>query len=170
MRLIARFLANRKSVKERVSNIGSQLPCSWFPLLILLALSALIFTSAATAQTTLSTGSIVGTVTDPTGAVVSNAKVLITSSSTGQKTELTSNAAGAFSTGPLAPGSYKVQISSKGFSTVSQQVVVQVGNTATVNASLIVGQESTIVEVQGTIVQVNTEQPTVQGVSELRAD
>jgi hypothetical protein len=115
-------------------------------------------------QTTLSTGSIVGTVADPTGAVVSNAKVAITSLGTGQKTELTSNAAGAFSSGPLAPGSYKVQISAKGFNTVSQQVVVQVGNTATVNASLIVGQESTIVEVQGSTVQVNTEQATVQGV------
>lgn len=115
-------------------------------------------------QTTLSTGSITGTVTDPTSAVVSNAKVLITNVATGQKTDLTSNAAGSFSSGPLSPGTYKVQISAKGFSTVSQQVVVQVGNTATVNASLIVGQESTIVEVQGAAIQVNTEQATVQGV------
>ena len=115
-------------------------------------------------QTTLSTGSITGTVADPTGAVVSNAKVLITNVATGQKTDLVSNAAGSFSSGPLSPGTYKVQISAKGFSTVSQQVVVQVGNTATVNASLIVGQESTIVEVQGAAIQVNTEQATVQGV------
>jgi len=133
-------------------------------LLTLVCVVTLLTSLTLMSQTTLSTGSIVGTVTDPTGAVVSNAKVLITSISTGQKTELTSNAAGAFGSGPLSPGNYKVQISAKGFSTVSQQVTVQVGNTATVNASLIVGQESTIVEVQGSVVQVNTEQATVQGV------
>jgi hypothetical protein len=103
-------------------------------------------------------------VTDPSGAVVSDAKVTITNTATAQKTELTSNAAGAFSTGPLPPGTYKVQVSAKGFSQVSQNVVVQVGNTATINPKLAVGQESTVVEVQGSTVQVNTEQATVQGV------
>jgi hypothetical protein len=115
-------------------------------------------------QTTLSTGSIVGTVADPSGAVVSSAKVVITNISTGQQTALSSNASGEYSSGPLAPGNYKVQISAKGFSTVSERTVVQVGNTATVNANLIVGQESTVVEVEGSAVQVNTEQATVQGV------
>lgn len=126
---------------------------------VLFCLSSLLM-----AQTTLSTGSISGTVTDPSGAVVSDAKVVITSVSTGQKVELTSNGAGAFGSGPLSPGSYKVQISAKGFSTMSQTLTVQVGNTATVNAKLAVGQESTVVEVQGSVVQVNTEQATVQGV------
>ena len=116
------------------------------------------------AQTTLSTGNITGTVSDPTGAVVSDAKVTITNTATGQKQELTSNAAGVFSSTPLPPGTYKVQVSAKGFNSISQSVVVQVGNTATVNAKLAVGQESTVVEVQGSSVQVNTEQATVQGV------
>src|ERR1043165_3125623 len=79
---------------------------------------ALLCCSTLFAQTTLSTGSINGTVTDPSGAVVSDAKVTITRTSTGQKVELTSNAAGAFTSGPLAPDTYKVQISSKGFSSI----------------------------------------------------
>jgi hypothetical protein len=135
-------------------------------LFIFVSLCALVIFgySSLFAQQTLSTGSINGTVTDPTGAVVSNARVTITSISTGQKVELSSNAAGLFSSGPLAPDTYKVQVAAKGFSTVSQNVVVQVGNTATVNAKLAVGQESTVVEVQGSSVQVNTEQATVQGV------
>jgi hypothetical protein len=133
-------------------------------LLALAFVVTILACSTLLAQTTLSTGSIVGTVTDPTGAVVSNAKVVVTNVATDQKTELTTNANGAFSTGPLAPGTYGVQISVKGFNTVSQQVVVQVGNTSSVNATLIVGQESTVVEVQGSTVQVNTEQATVQGV------
>ena len=116
------------------------------------------------AQTTLSTGSIAGTVTDPSGAVVAGAKVAITNAGTGQTVTLTSNSSGAFVSGSLDPGKYKVQVSSKGFSTVSESLEVQVGNTATVNAKLAVGQESTVVEVEGTTVQVNTEQATVQGV------
>ena len=132
--------------------------------LVALVCMLLFCCSLILAQTTLSTGSINGTVTDPSGAVVSDAKVTITNTATGQKTELSSNAAGAFSTGPLPPGTYKVQVSAKGFSTVSQNVVVQVGNTATINPKLSVGQESTVVEVQGSTVQVNTEQATVQGV------
>ena len=136
----------------------------WFSMLALLAAAALIFAPVSVAQTSISTGSISGTVTDPSGAVVSNAKVLITNTATGQKLELKSNASGSYSSGPLASGNYEVQVSSKGFNTIRQQVVVQVGNTATVNAELAVGQESTIVEVQGAAIQVNTEQATVQGV------
>ena len=117
-----------------------------------------------TAQTTLSTGSITGTITDPSGAVVSGAKVVITNIATGQKLELTSNPTGAFSSGPLAPGTYKLQLAAKGFSSQTTTIVVQVGNEASFNAKLQVGQESQIVEVQGTSVSVNTEQATVQGV------
>src|ERR1700752_3957331 len=135
-----------------------------FYLLAFLCVSVCFTSANLPAQTTLSTGSINGTVTDSTGAVVSGAKVLITSTSTGRKADLTSDPSGAFTTGPLAPGSYKVDVSAKGFSTLSQTVVVQVGNTATVNARLEVGQESTVVEVQGSTVQVNTDQATVQGV------
>jgi hypothetical protein len=132
----------------------------------LFALTAafLLSSSLLVAQTTLSTGSVSGTVTDPSGAVVSGAKVSITNTGTGQTATLTSNSSGAFSSGPLDPGKYKVQVSFKGFSTVSESVQVQVGNTATVNVKLALGQESTIIDVQGSTVQVNTEQATVQGV------
>ena len=132
--------------------------------LLALMIACLLSPSLLFAQTTLSTGSIVGTVTDPSGAVVGGAKVVITNAGTNQTFTLTSNSSGAFSSGPLDPGNYKVQVSAKGFSTVSQSVTVQVGNTATMNAKLTLGQESTIIEVQGTMVQVNTEQAMVQGV------
>src|SRR5690242_10861917 len=101
------------------------------------------------AQTTVGTGSIVGTVMDPSGAVVSGAKVVVTNTGTGQVINLVTNASGAYNSGALAPGNYNVQISSKGFKGVSQIVTVQVGNTATINAKLEVGLESQIVEVQG---------------------
>ncbi len=135
-----------------------------FGFLTLIAMLLMLSSTLMLAQTTLSTGSIVGTVTDPSGAVVDGAKVVIVNTGTNQTVALASNSAGAFSTGALDPGSYKVQVSAKGFSTVSQIVQVQVGNTASVNAKLALGAETTVIEVQGSAVQVNTEQATVQGV------
>ncbi|HEX3739842.1 MAG TPA: carboxypeptidase regulatory-like domain-containing protein [Terriglobales bacterium] len=145
-------------------NPNSVTRSSRFTMLALVSALALLCCTYLAAQTTLSTGSITGTITDPTGAVVSGAKVIITNTATGQKVELTSNAAGAFNSGPLAPGSYKLQIGAKGFSGQTTTIGVQVGNEATFNAQLQLGQESQIVEVQGTSVSVNTEQATVQGV------
>jgi hypothetical protein len=136
------------------------------PRIVLALVSAFVLLSSVLlqAQTTVGTGSISGTVTDPSGAVVDGATVAITNGATNQVISLTSNSAGGFNSGALVPGTYKVQVSVKGFSRVSQTVTVQVGNTATANAKLAVGQESTIIDVEATSEQVNTEQATVQGV------
>ena len=123
-----------------------------------------VIASTMFAQTTVATGSIVGTVTDASGAVVEGAKVTVTNVGTNETIGLTSNSSGAYNSGALAPGSYKLQASAKGFSTISETASVQVGNTATVNIKLQVGQESTVVEVQGSTLAVNTEQAEVQGV------
>jgi hypothetical protein len=146
-------------------NPNSSRPGARFIVLAVITLSALLVCSVAGfAQTTVATGSIVGTVTDPSGAVLSGAKVTVTNVDTNEVINLTSNSAGAFNSGALSPGNYKAQISQKGFSTVSQTVVVQVGNTSTVNAKMALGQESTVIEVQGSTLAVNTEQAEVQGV------
>jgi hypothetical protein len=132
---------------------------------VLLAAMLVLFCSLfVLAQTTISTGSITGTVTDPQDAVVGRAKVVITDTQTGRQINLTSNATGAFNSGALSPGIYKVQISAAGFNSLSIPVTVQVGNTATANAKLQLGSESQVVEVAASQVQVNTEQATVQGV------
>src|SRR3984893_13520329 len=133
-------------------------------LLALVALSAPLLCSAAFAQTTVSNGSISGTVTDPTGAVVSAAKVVVTNTGTGQSINLTANQSGAYASGPLDPGTYKVQVSAKGFSSVSETITVEVGNTASANIKLQIGQESQVIEVQAATVAVNTEQAEVQGI------
>ncbi|HKU24650.1 MAG TPA: carboxypeptidase-like regulatory domain-containing protein, partial [Candidatus Sulfotelmatobacter sp.] len=139
-------------------SIGSR-----FSLFVVAAVLA-IFSPSVLAQTTVQTGSIVGTVTDPSGAAVPNAKIVITNTNTGQNTTLMSNAAGVYNSGALVPGQYKVQASAKGFSTTSEVLTVLVSNTANGDVHLQVGQESTVVEVQASEVQVNTEQATVQGV------
>lgn len=118
----------------------------------------------AGAQSTISTGSIQGTITDPNGAVVPNATVTITSKATGQAIKLTSSGSGGFASGALIPGDYEVKVEAKGFQTQVMTVPVQVGNIAAANAKLVLGESTEVVEVTGSGVAVNTEQTTVQGV------
>jgi hypothetical protein len=96
-------------------NSNSPRPGTRFGLLVV-GMFVLLSSALLVAQTTLSTGSVAGTVTDPSGAVVGGAKVVVTNTGTNQTFALTSNSAGAFSSGPLDPGNYNVQVSSKGFS------------------------------------------------------
>ena len=116
------------------------------------------------AQTTISTGSIQGTITDPSGAVVGGAKISIRNKGTGRGPDVVTNSSGVYASGALTPGDYTVRVEAKGFRTVEVPVVVQVSTTSAVNATLAVGESSQIVEVQGTQVAVNTEQGIVQGV------
>ncbi|HKV77452.1 MAG TPA: carboxypeptidase-like regulatory domain-containing protein, partial [Candidatus Sulfotelmatobacter sp.] len=100
------------------------------------------------AQTTISTGSVVGTVTDPSGAVVSGAKVTITNKGTGQVVTTTTTSTGNYASGALIPGDYTVRIEAAGFKTTQMSVVVQVNTTASGNLKLDVGQSAQVVEVQ----------------------
>jgi len=147
-----------KMLKFNSSRTGAR-----FMVLALVALSALFLSSVAFAQTTVSTGSIVGTVADATSAVVPNAKVTIIGS-TGQTIHATTSATGSYSSGALVPGSYKVRVEAKGFKTAQLSLDVQVDNTANGAVKLELGQESTVIEVQASEVTVNTEQAEVQGV------
>jgi Carboxypeptidase regulatory-like domain len=136
----------------------------WIALVVLAMLTQLNLVCPSFAQTTVGTGSIVGNVTDPSTAVISGARVTITNIATGQVMTLTTNSSGAYNSGALLPGDYKVQVAVRGFRQMETPVTVLVGNTATANAKLQIGQENQIVEVQGSAVRVNTEQATVQGV------
>ncbi|HEY6348458.1 MAG TPA: carboxypeptidase regulatory-like domain-containing protein, partial [Candidatus Angelobacter sp.] len=116
------------------------------------------------AQSTISTGSIQGTITDPNDAVVANANITITNKATGQSTKTTSSSSGTFSSGSLTPGTYEMRIEAQGFQTQVITIPVQVGVTASGNTRMSVGKASEVVEVTGNAVAINTEQPTVQGV------
>ena len=119
---------------------------------------------SALAQTTISTGSIQGVISDPSGAVLRGAKVTILNKATGQSISATTNDAGAYVSGALAPGQYEVRVESTGFKTTVQSVIVQLNTTSTVNAKLSLGDSNQVVEVQAESVAVNTEQATVQGI------
>jgi hypothetical protein len=136
-----------------------------FAALGLLAIAVVIASSAALfAQTTISTGSIQGVVTDQTGAVLSGAQVLITNKGTSQVITTTTSSYGTFASGALTPGDYTLRVEATGFKTAQLSVVVQVNTTASANVKLALGSGREIIEVTGSEVVVNTEQATVQGV------
>lgn len=116
------------------------------------------------AQVSNSTGSISGTVTDPQGAAVADAKVTVSNKETGTSQTLKTNSDGSFTSGSLPPGNYQVLIESPSFRTVQSAVVVQVGQIATFSPKLELGASSNIIEVTGSAVQINSEQATVQDV------
>jgi hypothetical protein len=147
-----------------MSNFNFSRPGARFMLLALVALSTLLLSSVAFAQTTVAQGSIQGSVTDPTGAVVSGAKITISNKATGQVGTTTSSSSGTYNSGGLIPGDYVIRVEARGFKTSQLPVVVQVAVTASGSIKLELGQESTVVEVQGSAITVNTEQATVQGV------
>jgi len=124
----------------------------------------LVMGTAVMAQTTVSQGSIQGTVTDPSGAVVGGATITITHKSTGQVITTTSTNSGTFNSGGLIPGDYVLRVEAKGFRTAQQAFAVQVGVTSSGSIKLELGEASQVVEVQASSIQVNTEQSTVQGV------
>src|SRR5258708_237377 len=102
---------------------------------------AISFSPTASAQTTISTGSIQGTISDQSGAVLSGAKVTITNKDTGQAFSVTTTSAGAYASGALIPGQYAIRVEAKGFKATETQVGVQVNVTSSANIRLQVGEQ-----------------------------
>ncbi len=109
-------------------------------------------------------GSIQGTITDPTGAVVSHATVIIEDTGTHFTKTITTDSAGFYSIGPLNPGNYVVSVQAAGFESLKVSTVIRTGTATNGNFKLVVGQSSATVEVDAGSVQVNTEQAGVSNV------
>lgn len=100
---------------------------------------------------------IVGTVTDPAGAVIPNAKVTITSIERGQAREVTSNDAGQYAAPSLSIGHYKIRVEVAGFKKSEQEVVLNVGDRLRVDMKLEVGNATESVTVEAEAVAVKSE-------------
>jgi len=105
-----------------------------------------VFAGIALAQ---STGSIRGTITDATGALLPNATVTVSNQGTGETHALRTDSAGLYSIPSLPPGTYKVEVGAAGMQTlVANDLVVAVGTTTTQDFSVKVGATSTTIEIQ----------------------
>src|SRR5213082_2799425 len=116
-----------------------------------LAVSALLlalFLGVLPLQAQVDTGSILGTITDASGAAISGAKVTLTNEGTGAALSTTTGADGVYKFTPLKVGSYKVTASYQGFQTTTQtNIEVNVGTDVVINFNLKPGAVTQTVEV-----------------------
>jgi Carboxypeptidase regulatory-like domain len=127
--------------------------------------SATLPTPAAFAQAvSVNGGSIQGTITDNSGAVVPGATVVVTGLDTGSKATVTTDSRGYWSLGPLNPGNYEVAVSAQGFQKTDVKTVIHTGTATSGNFKLIVGSSAQTVEVNAGAVQLNTDQAGVSDV------
>ena len=108
------------------------------------------------------TGTIQGTITDPSGAVVPGASVTAANVATGVQTSRKTTEAGFFVLSPLQPGEYTVTVKAEGFQTFTQQrlVVVALG-TLGLNPALQVGAASQSITVEDAPPILHTEDVTL---------
>lgn len=103
-------------------------------------------------------GAVVGSVQDPSGAVVPNVQITVTNSETGQSRESSSDGSGNYTISNLLPGVYTVKATGPGFRTVTRTGLdVQANSTARVDLSMEVGQVSEVVNVDASAAQLQTD-------------
>ena len=104
--------------------------------------------------------SITGTVTDPSGAVVPNAKITITNDATSIRSATVSSSAGTYSIKGLLPGKYTATVEAAGFKKeVKSGVTIEVSTPATVDFNLATGATNETVQVTASEIALNTTAP-----------
>ncbi len=124
--------------------------------------TCLAFATVAMGQ---DTATIVGTVTDTTGAVIPNAKITVSNPDKGFTRVLISNSAGAFSVSAIPIGNYVVTAEAQGFQKlVRTGITLEVGQIQRVDMQLTVGQITQEVSVVGNVPRVQTETGAISSV------
>ena len=135
---------------------------------LILALASL-FLACATVFGQTTSGNIVGSVFDPTGAVVPGAQVTATNTQTGVVTPTTTSSTGEYRFSNLLVGTYNISVEAGGF--VKKEltnVSVELNATVTANATLGIAQASTSVEVSTTAVAIDTTTAQIQSTFETK--
>lgn len=111
-------------------------------------LAFILFWLVAVGHAQTPTAQVTGIVTDPSGAAVPGARIEITETNTGVRSEAISNHTGNYVIGNLKPGAYRVSVQKEGFSTVAQsEIRLEVSQVARLDFSLRVGATSETVEI-----------------------
>jgi hypothetical protein len=131
----------------------------WAVFVVAIACFITILPRTAFAQ---ASASITGTITDPSGAVVPNAKVTITDEATDVSNHTVSSSTGTYTFKGLLPGKYTVTVEASGFrKEVKSGVTIEVSTPATVDFSLSTGSATETVQVTANGVELNTTAPEI---------
>ena len=136
--------------------------CSKSVCSLTLALLCLLLVPAQRLFAQVDEGAVTGTVTDPTGAVVPNAKVTLLNTDQGLSLQSTTGSSGEYSFSPVRIGHYSVSVTAEGFSTTTQShLVVNVSQQLQVDIQLQTGAASQTVEVTAAPPQLQTNDASV---------
>ena len=134
-------------------------------LIIVILACIAAFTTQLPAQTFY--GSMVGTVTDASGAAIPGASVALTNIGTAERRTVASDSAGSYRFLNLVPGNYKIDVENTGFKRLTREpIVVEVGGAVRIDASLQVGDVTQTMEVTAQTPLLQTESTTLGGVVE----
>lgn len=123
--------------------------------ILLLALSSQLVAQSARAR-------IIGTVTDPQGAVLPGATVTVTNTATGVQTKTTTDQEGQYQAFELPIGSYKVKVEREGFKTTETVAyTLEINQVQRIDVRLAVGTRGETIEITGDAAQVETVNPTL---------
>ena len=123
---------------------------------LLVCFSVLSLANSRPLHAQVAGGTLSGAVSDPSGAAVPNAQVVIKNSATGVVRTVTTNGDGLYSAANLLPGEYEVAISATGFNTeIKKGILINVGSQPVFNLALQIGAVANSVEV-------TTDAPTIQ--------
>jgi len=130
---------------------------SWLYAIAALAFFAMIGSLVTTTSAQITSTTLIGTVTDQSGAAMSGATVTVTNLDTSLATTAETNSDGEYRIEFLAVGKYKLEVKSKGFKGFVQSgITLAVGQTGRADAKLTVGDVSESVTVTSEIPTVNT--------------
>src|SRR5215471_11040785 len=131
---------------------------------LLLVVAIAIFALRIPVEAQSTTGRILGTITDPSGAAVAGANVTITDVQRGISRSFTTDESGAYAAPNLEPGTYRVRAEGKGFKTLERpNVLLEVATDVRLDFALQPGQVNETVVVYEDIPLVNTTSGTLGG-------
>ena len=124
---------------------------------------------ALTAFGQTTTSSLTGIVSDPGGAIVAGASVVLTNNETGAERRTTTNDQGEFNFAQVPPGKYSVSVEAQNFKkTVARDIVLEVGKPAHTTITLEIGSVNEIVTVTAAQDVINATSPTLTNVINTR--
>ena len=102
------------------------------------------------------TARLIGTITDPSGAVVPNATVAVTNAGTGREVKAQTNGSGEYVVNALSAGRYHIEVQSPGFQTEAADFTLEVSQVKEISMKLQTGATSTTVDVTAGVPLVDT--------------
>jgi hypothetical protein len=151
-----------------VSNFITAKPCyqhAYLAIALLVLLMFFVFSAIPGAAQAVNTGTVIGTVTDPSGAVIGGANLTLTDKATSTTRTTTSNQTGSYVFTNVPPGTYDLTVKHAGFAQDKiGNLKVDVGQQVTANIPMKVGEVAETVEVQVSRAELQTLNSTIGNV------